>query len=288
MKKKVLSVITSVAVLGSMACASAVSSSAFSGEIKFEVTENLARANKFFYAHIWDGTPGAANGGKLYDWQTAQEKMTWKKGYAVATYNVPEGDWNLIIISANTGFQTYDTVFNASCIGDTCYVMDETFKNPIDFRKEARGLGWRNNPDCGPHKVVSSLGEIIGTAFLPGENNQTIYDDFVKKYDTNNVSDPARDIYNWNDYGAVETGKDWETIKHEVAEQLNLRTGDMIEDILDNNNKDRDEDEDEYEDENSSWLNITLIIAIVAFVIVVMVLVVVLVLRKRHGRKNLS
>ena len=222
MKKRILSVVTSVAVLGSMACASAVSSSAFSGEIKFEVSDNLAKANKFFYAHIWDGTPGAANGGKLYDWQTVQEKMTWNKGDAVATYDVPEGNWSLIIISTNTGFQTYDTVFNANCIGDTCYVMDETYENPVDSKKTAKGLGWRSNPDCGPHKVVSSLGNIIGTAFLPGENDQVLYDNFVKKYDTNNVADPENNIFNWNDDGAVETGKDWETIKKEVAEKLGV------------------------------------------------------------------
>ena len=221
MKKKVLSVITSVAVLGSLACASAVSSSAFSGEIKFEVTDNLARANKTFYAHIWNGLPG---GQGLYQWQTKDEKMTWKSGDATATYNVPEGDWNLIIISSNTGFQTYDTVFNANCIGDTCYVMDETFENPVDSTKSAKGLGWRNNPDCGPHIVISSLGNVIGSAYLPGETNQNLYDGFVKKYDINNVSN-GDDLLNWNDPGNGQqvTGKDWETIKKEVAEKLGVQ-----------------------------------------------------------------
>ena len=195
---------------------------AFSGEIKFEVPENLAIANRVFYAHIWNwnGLPGGAG---LYTWQTKEEKMTWNKGDSIATYNVPKGDWNLIIISGNSGiFQTYDCVFNSSCIGDTCYVMDESFKNPVDSKKSAKGLGWRNNPDCGPHKVVSSIGNVIGTSFLPGENNQVLYDDFIKKYDTNNIADPLNNIYNWNDDGAIETGKDWKTIKKEVAEKLGV------------------------------------------------------------------
>ena len=183
MTKKILSVITTAAVLGTMACAGAVSSSAYSGEITFEVPETWANANKFFYAHIWNGLPGGAG---LYAWQTADEKMTWTKGDATATYQVPDGDWNLIIVSGNTGIQTYDTVMNANCIGDTCYVMSEQFENPVDSKKVAYGLGWRNNTDCGPHKVVSSLGNIIGNAFLPGEDNQTLYDNFVKKYDENN------------------------------------------------------------------------------------------------------
>ena len=219
MTKKILSVITTAAVLGTMACAGAVSSSAYSGEITFEVPETWANANKFFYAHIWNGLPGGAG---LYAWQTADEKMTWTKGDATATYQVPDGDWNLIIVSGNTGIQTYDTVMNANCIGDTCYVMSEQFENPVDSKKVAYGLGWRNNTDCGPHKVVSSLGNIIGNAFLPGEDNQTLYDNFVKKYDENNTPDPDNDIFNWNDDGKVETGKDWTTIKKEVADKLGV------------------------------------------------------------------
>ena len=192
MTKKILSVVTTVAVLGTMACAGAVSSSAYSGEISFEVPETWGNANKTFYAHIWNGLPG---GKGLYEWQTANEKMTWKKGDATATYQVPDGDWNLIIVSGNTGIQTYDTVMNANCIGDTCYVMSDQFENPVDSKKVAYGLGWRNNSDCGPHKVVSSLGNIIGNAFLPGENDQILYDNFVKKYDENNVADPENEIF---------------------------------------------------------------------------------------------
>lgn len=220
MTKKILSVVTTAAVIGSMACASIVSTSAFSGEIKFEVTENLANANRFFYAHIWNGLPG---GKGLYQWQTANEKMTWSKGDAVATYEVPEGDWNLIIISGDSGFQTYDSVFNANCIGDTCYMMDEKYENPVDSKKTANGLGWRNNADCGPHKVVSSIGNVIGSAFLPGETDQTLYDNFVKTYDVNNEANADAGIFNWNDDGLAATGKDWETIKKEVADKLGVQ-----------------------------------------------------------------
>lgn len=222
MTKKILSVVTTAAVLGSMACASAVSTSAFSGEIKFEVPDNWANANRFFYAHIWNGLP---DGASLYAWQTAEEKMTWNSGDATATYNVPEGDWNLIIVSGDSGIQTYDTVFNANCIGDTCYVLDNQFENPVDSKKTAYGLGWRNNSDCGPHKVVSSLGKVIGTAYLPGETDQNLYDAFVKKYNPQNGVDGIADgdtYCDWTTDGEIETGKDWETIKKEVAEQLGV------------------------------------------------------------------
>ena len=222
MKKKILSILTAVAVLGVTACTAALNSSAYSGEISFEVPETWANANKTFYAHIWNGLPG---GEGLYEWQTGDEKMEWSKGDATATYQIPEGDWNMIIISGNTGIQTYDSVMNANCIGDTCYVMDEQFENPIDSKRVSYGLGWRNNPDCGPHKVISSLGNIIGNAYLPGETNQMIYDNFVKNYaDAWGIFDD--DIWEPEYYPtkAPDWEEKWEALKQEVAEKLGLNT----------------------------------------------------------------
>ena len=224
MKKKILSILTAVAVLGVTACTDALNSSAYSGEISFEVPETWANANKTFYAHIWNGLPG---GSGLYAWQTGDEKMEWSKGDATATYQIPEGDWNMIIISGNTGIQTYDSVMNANCIGDTCYVMDEPFENPVDSKRVSYGLGWRNNPDCGPHKVISSLGNIIGNAYLPGETNQTIYDNFVKKYaDTwgNEILGDLEGIPQFEIPPDPDRDEKWEALKQELAEKLGLNT----------------------------------------------------------------
>ena len=219
MTKKILSVVTTAAVLGTMACASAVSASAFSGEFTFEIPDTWASANKVFYAHIWDGLPGGEN---LYKWQTKDEKMKVADDKKTATYNVPEGNWNLIIISGDSGIQTYDTVFNGNCVGDTCYVMDDKFENPVDSNKQAFGLGWRNNSDCGPHKVVSSLGNVIGTAFLPGETNQTLYDNFIRSFNPENETDADNGIYNWDDDGAAATGMSWEEVTAKVAKELGV------------------------------------------------------------------
>ena len=239
MTKKILSVVTTAAVLGTMACASAVSASAFSGEFTFEIPDTWAKANKVFYAHIWDGLP---DGASLYKWQTKDEKMKIADDKKTATYNVPEGEWNLIIISGDSGIQTYDTVFNGNCIGDTCYVMDDKFENPVDSNKQAFGLGWRNNSDCGPHKVVSSLGNVIGTAFLPGETNQTLYENFLKSFNPENETDADNGIYNWDDDGAAATGMSWEEVTAKVAKELGVENtaGDSSSDNSSSNNSSSD------------------------------------------------
>ncbi len=221
MKKKILSILASTAIIGSMACVSAVNTSAFSGQITFEIPEDWAEANRSFYAHIWNGVTSEG----LYGWQTREEKMTVSEDKKTATYEVPEGDWNLLIISGDSGVQTFDTVFNANCIGDTCFVYPEMFESPVDSMKASYGLGWVHNPDCGPHKVVTSIGNVVGTAYLPGETDQTIFDNFVKKYNPQNGIDGIVDgdcYMDWNDDGAWITGMSWEEVKAKVACELGV------------------------------------------------------------------
>ena len=250
MTKKILSVVTTAAVLGTMACASAVSASALSGEFTFEIPDNWASANKVFYAHIWDGLPGGKN---LYKWQTKDEKMKIADDKKTATYNVSEeGTWNLIIISGDSGIQTYDTVFNENCIGDTCYVMEDKFENPVDSNKQAFGLGWRNNSDCGPHKVVSSLGNVIGTAFLPGETNQTLYENFLRSYNPENETDADNGIYNWDDDGAAATGMSWEEVTAKVAKELGVENTAGDNSSSDNSSSDNSSSDNSSSDNSSS------------------------------------
>ena len=249
MTKKILSVVTTAAVLGTMACASAVSASALSGEFTFEIPDNWASANKVFYAHIWDGLPGGVN---LYKWQTKDEKMKVADDKKTATYNVPEGNWNLIIVSGDSGIQTYDTVFNDKCIGDTCYIMEDKFENPVDSNKQAFGLGWRNNSDCGPHKVVSSLGNVIGSAFLPGETNQTLYENFLRSYNPENETDADNGIYNWDDDGAAATGMSWEEVTAKVAKELGVENTVGGDSSSDNSSSDNSSSDNSSSDNSSS------------------------------------
>jgi hypothetical protein len=206
-----------------MACASAVSTSAFTGEFTFKIPENWKAANKKYYAHIWDGTEG---GKGLYGWQNKNEIMTISEDGNTATYSIPEdGNWNLIIISGDSGIQTYDTVFDAGCMGDTCEVTAEVYQNPVDSKKSANGLKWQNNPQCGPHKVVSSVGDVIGSAYLPGENDQNLYDNFVKKYNPQNGIDGIVDgetYMDWDADGKAVTGMSWDEVKKKVADTLGV------------------------------------------------------------------
>lgn len=200
-----------VALVASMFAMSVVSTSAYAGTITFEIPDDQFKAaNKAVYAHYWNNESGDGPA-----WQSKEEKMDWDGSADTATFEIPEGDWDLIIISGDSGWQTYDTVMTAACIGDTIFATGETMQNPVDSSKTAIISKWKDNSNLGPHKVISSLGEILGTSLIEGETEQDMYDVFVKNYGPGGV-------YDWSASGEFETGKTWEQIQAQVKKTLGL------------------------------------------------------------------
>ena len=217
MKKKILSMLTILIMICTMVCVGTVSSGAFSGEIKFEVPENLAKENKFFFFFFWKGITNEC----CYEWHSKGERMNWETGKDMAYYNVPDGDWNLLIVSGDSGMQTFDTVFNEKCFDDVCYIPAdvELMEGPVDSGKSVYPLAWRINEDLGQHKTVTALGNVVGTTLLPEETNESLYQQFVSIYEGKDK------LKNWEEFAMPVVGKDWETIKKEVAEQLGVKVG---------------------------------------------------------------
>ena len=179
------------------------------GEITYRITDRW-KAEKY-YIHIWDGLPG---GETLYEWQSQKSLMTVSEDGATATYNVPEGSWNLMILSNDKGKMTYDTVFNQNCIGDTFTTEVDTTFAPVDNPKEPI-IVWDNNPDCGRRRRINlnSL-QAEGHAYLPGESDNTLFKDFCDEYG------PKEDgSCLWEDENSYMS---WEEAKATLASNLNL------------------------------------------------------------------
>ena len=173
--KKMSSLLTVTAIMGTIVCASTVSSSAvwngreeFSGAIGFEIPEVWKDAEAF-YVHVWATDKADTD----YQWQTEEQKMTWEKGDVIATYSVPEGPWNLISISAlgiekGKANATMDTQFSYTCIGDTAYLVNtsKTVKNYDEKRTEVYEMGWLKHPDITSRKTITADGKVVGKDFL--------------------------------------------------------------------------------------------------------------------------
>lgn len=193
----------------SVANASAEAEKMSGGEITYRITERW-KAERY-YIHIWDALPG---GETLYEWQSQKALMTISEDGATATYNVPEGSWNMMILSNNKGNMTCNTVFNQNCIGDTFTTELDTSLAPVDDPLEPIVV-WDNNPDCGRHREINANRLIPeGHAYLPGESDNTIFKDFCDYYGPQEDGSCFwEEVYNYCS---------WEEAKATLASNMNL------------------------------------------------------------------
>ena len=141
------------------------------------------------YCHIWraDGT------GKWPSWQTKKE-VCKKESDDLYSYDITKtgnaeeiknaGSKNLycVIFSADTQVQICNTIMNGNCIGDTVYVTGNKIENPKDSQKTDIEAAWRNHPECGPQKVITSTSKIVGTALADGTTDVTLLADYLLDY----------------------------------------------------------------------------------------------------------
>ncbi len=158
-------------------------------KIYFDVNNAGWKNYKNIYCHIWraDGT------GTWPGWQTRKELCT-KESDGLYSYDVTKtgnGDeiqasgnhnYYCVIFSADTGVQIYNTIMNGNCIGDTVYVTGNKIENPKDSQKTDTEAAWKNHPECGPQKVITSTSKIVGTALADGTTDVTLMADYLLDY----------------------------------------------------------------------------------------------------------
>ena len=71
---------------------------------------------------------------------------------------------------------------NGNCIGDTLYVTGNKIENPKDSSKTGTEAAWKNHPECGPQKVITSTSKVVGTALADGTTDVTLLADYLLDY----------------------------------------------------------------------------------------------------------
>lgn len=169
------------------------------------------------YCHIWraDGT------GEWTNWQTRKEICT-KEDNGLYSYDVAKtgnadeivqsGDHNYycVIFSADTGMQTYNTIMNGNCLGDTCYVTGNLLENPADSWKTCTEAAWKNHPECGHVKAITSTSRVIGSALPDGVTDADLLAEYLC-------------VYFYEEVDPQETGN--------LAKILNVKKNDLIDSV---------------------------------------------------------
>ena len=202
-------------------------------KIYFDVESAGWKNYKDIYCHIWraDGT------GEWPIWQTKKERCT-KEDNGLYSYDVAKTgnadeieqsgghNYYCVIFSADTGMQTYNTIMNGNCLGDTCYVTGNVFENPYDSWKTCTEAAWKNHPECGPQKAITSTSRVIGSALPDGVTDADLLADYLLHY----VS------YD----GIADTQKTDKT--GDLARLLNVKKNDLIDSVKVKINKQKADD----------------------------------------------
>lgn len=117
----------------------------------------------------------------------------------------------ILFVNQNSSAQTYNLIFDSSCIGDTAYCTGNALENDVDSNKTSLECKWRNS-SYGPQKLITSIGNVVGET-IPA--NTTPYEMFV--------SFLKEKLENARTY----SGKDDQTLLDDTAKALGIGKSDV-------------------------------------------------------------
>ncbi len=187
--KKILAVVLCLLMVLSMGifATSAADTETESQVIYFEVPTGDGALNwegTKIYCHIW-----AYGGDSFAAWQSKKEACVKTDTEGVWMYDITAKGFELedgvtyAVIFSETNNQTYDTLFDTTCLGDTLYCKGEEsiIENPSDSSKQALAAYWKNADPAkyGPLRQLTSLGNVVGECFAPGADAESLYVEFI-------------------------------------------------------------------------------------------------------------
>lgn len=157
--------------------------------IGFEIPEAFRVDDNKYYVHLWNSSTGES----VYEWQSTSELMTIANySETLATYEMPAGDWDMMVVSNSAGKKTFESVIDPRAIGKYFTVKKGMMDySTIDFQ-EGYDVVWLKDTSkgvmhdyCSTHRQIV-LGcvtiDVMGNAHLVNETDETIFNDFRNEY----------------------------------------------------------------------------------------------------------
>ncbi len=151
---------------------------------------------------------GTHNGGDApFAWGSKKGNCE-DEGDNLWSYNFT-GDW---------GVQTCDMLFDSSIMGSTCVLTSETVENNVDSNKLSYVCTWegQDSSKYGPVKLITSIGNVIGTAYWADTTPYDMLLTFIKS----DGKDGLSNALNFNGKTAQQTLDD-------TAKALGLTSADI-------------------------------------------------------------
>ncbi len=161
----------------------------------------------------------------VYEVSTGEGLIPWgskkligtNRGDGICSYDpslmnlVPGIQYAIIFYDRKSGDQTYDLLFDTSCLGDIAYCTGNRLENPVDCNKTCKEAKWKNS-SLGSRLQITSIGNVIGETCPRHTSPYAMFVQFLK-YTLNN----ARDY----------SGKTDQQLLDHIASRLNLSNDDV-------------------------------------------------------------
>ena len=138
---------------------------------------------KKIYCHITDCETGES----VYSWQSKRASCSysqdgrWYYDLSAKGVELIPGNMYSCIFSNENGMQTYDLLFDLTCLEDTAYCDGTKYENPDNHTKVCVPAFWRNQDkeNYGPKKCITSIGNVIGTCVTSEESAYAMFESFL-------------------------------------------------------------------------------------------------------------
>ncbi len=151
--------------------------------IHFDANSAGWRNFKKVFCHIW-----VYGGDSFYAWQQKAEACTDTDGDGIWTYDLAAkgiylepGVSYAVIFSNENQMQTYDLLFDASCVGDTACCDDTYYENAWDSSKTVQAAFWCNQDplEFGPVMYITYTGNIVGVCIPNTTSPMAMFEEFL-------------------------------------------------------------------------------------------------------------
>ena len=97
-----------------------------------------------------------------------------------AAFNLDSSkQYAILFVNKKSGSQTYNLLFDSSCIGDLAYCTGKEWENDVDSNKTSLEAKWKSSP-YGPQKMVTSIGNITGETIPAKDSAYDLFVSFLK------------------------------------------------------------------------------------------------------------
>ena len=222
--------IASIILAAMMVSATAVVASAAETEETVAAADDsvVAAADDSTVAAADDSTVAAAddsNGGDApFAWGSKKGNCEdegdnlWSYDFGDKGISIESGKQYSLNFTGDWGVQTCDMLFDSSIMGSTCVLTSETVENNVDSNKLSYVCTWegQDSSKYGPVKLITSIGNVIGTAYWADTTPYDMLLTFIKS----DGKDGLSNALNFNGKTAQQTLDD-------TAKALGLTSADI-------------------------------------------------------------